>query len=136
MKLIKLTYIAHGWNLAFCKEPLIAESVQAWKYGPVIESLYHSFKHYGNGSIPAKEAEAITPEEMAAPVRAVLEKTWEKYSPLSAVHLSSLTHQPGTPWSQVWAEGKATRWTVIPDDRIQDFYERKLKTPAETGIGH
>lgn len=48
MKLIKLVYLAHGWNLGLTGEPLITEHVQAWRYGPVIPSIYHDFKEYGN----------------------------------------------------------------------------------------
>src|SRR5579871_2106878 len=74
MKLIKLVYIAHAWNLAFYKKPLISESVQAWKYGPVIESLYHGFKHFRNSTIPQKEAESLPQVDVDAPTRALLEK--------------------------------------------------------------
>src|SRR5256885_15287234 len=51
MKLQKLIYFAHGWYWAIKNEPLIDESVEAWKYGPVIPSVYHAFKHYGTDSI-------------------------------------------------------------------------------------
>ena len=47
MKLIKLVYIAHGWYLALNEgKSLINEAIQAWKYGPVIHSLYHKLKKY------------------------------------------------------------------------------------------
>ncbi|QLH42366.1 MAG: DUF4065 domain-containing protein [Coxiellaceae bacterium] len=51
MKLAKLIYVAHGWSLALNDVPLIDEAVQAWKFGPVIESVYHEFKHFGNDVI-------------------------------------------------------------------------------------
>ena len=51
MKLQKLIYFAHGWHLAIIGEPLIDECVQAWSYGPVIDSIYHEFKEYGSGPI-------------------------------------------------------------------------------------
>ena len=46
LQLIKLVYLAHGWHLGLTGRPLISETVQAWKYGPVIKSLYDRFKRY------------------------------------------------------------------------------------------
>ncbi len=51
MKLVKLVYVAHGWYLGLTGEPLIAEGVQAWKYGPVVPSVYDKFKMYGGSAI-------------------------------------------------------------------------------------
>ena len=59
LKLIKLVYLAHGWHLGFTENPLIADYVHAWTYGPVIPELYHEFKKYRNQPIKelAREAE-------------------------------------------------------------------------------
>jgi uncharacterized phage-associated protein len=52
MKIQKLVYFSHGWHLSINNgRALIDEAVQAWTYGPVIPSLYHEFKKYGNGPI-------------------------------------------------------------------------------------
>ncbi|WP_369210846.1 Panacea domain-containing protein [Xylella fastidiosa] len=45
MQVLKLVYIAHGWHLGFRKEPLIDESVEAWRHGPAIRSLYNKIKN-------------------------------------------------------------------------------------------
>jgi len=39
MQLVKLVYIAHGWHLGLHHSQLLTESIQAWKYGPVIPSV-------------------------------------------------------------------------------------------------
>lgn len=138
MKLIKLTYISHGWNLAFYSKPLISESVQAWKYGPVVQSLYHGFKQFGNEEIPKSELECLQDlsKEFVSENVPLLEKVWEKYGGLSGLQLSALTHQPGTPWDKVWnhGDGKNLIGAIIPDDLIKEFYIEKLKT--KTGSGH
>ena len=53
MQVIKLVYFAHGYNLAILDRPLIDDHVEAWKFGAVIPSLYHSLKIYGSGVIKA-----------------------------------------------------------------------------------
>ena len=54
--LIKRVYIAHGFALALLRRGLLDrrfDKVEAWKYGPVIPSVYHSFKQYKRGNIDA-----------------------------------------------------------------------------------
>ena len=48
MQLLKLVYIAHGWNLAINDRPLINDRVEAWRYGPVIPKIYQDLKQWGN----------------------------------------------------------------------------------------
>ena len=54
MKLQKLVYIAHGWHLGLFDGLLISERVEAWRWGPVIESLYHEFKEFAKQPITRK----------------------------------------------------------------------------------
>lgn len=45
--LVKRVYIAHGFSLALFHKSLLDprfDKVEAWRYGPVIPSVYHSFK--------------------------------------------------------------------------------------------
>lgn len=108
LKLQKLVYYAHGWWLALTDEPLINESIAAWRYGPVVESLYHVFKHFGAAPIYATEP-SVTPEgEIHIPLISkddttrwsFLKKIWEIYGRYDAVALSSMTHKEGTPWQE------------------------------------
>jgi len=136
MKLIKLVYIAHGWSLALLKRPLISETVQAWKYGPVIESLYHGFKHRADSEIPKSEAQSLPVVDIDPESVTLLEKVWDKYGGLTGLHLSALTHQPGTPWYQIWEQdgGKDMKGSEIPNVKIEEFYTGKLET--KVGSGH
>ena len=56
MKLQKLVYFADGLHLAFGQGPLVREPFEAWKYGPVVPDLYHKFKNYFAGPVPANHA--------------------------------------------------------------------------------
>ena len=44
LQVIKMAHIAHGYSLAIHNEPLVDEAVEAWKYGPVVPSLYYRAK--------------------------------------------------------------------------------------------
>jgi len=138
MKLQKLVYFAHGWHLAFTEEPLIKEHVEAWKFGPVIPSVYHEFKDYGDDTIPklatifdldSGTLDLVTPriaeDSQAIPL---LNRMWETYGKYSGVQLSNATHLPGTPWYVVWEErgGKNRLGTDIPDELIKEYFKGKM----------
>jgi uncharacterized phage-associated protein len=131
MKLIKLVYIAHGWYLALANKPLIWEPIEAWQYGPVIESLYHAFKRYGNTPLPLSAAtDAVITDNEHKDVERLLNKVWEAYSKFSAAQLSTITHQPDTPWSQVYDPNQ--RRITIPDELIKKHYQNKIDASRRT----
>jgi uncharacterized phage-associated protein len=137
MKLLKLVFFAHGWHLAFTKQPLIQERVEAWQYGPVIPVLYHTFKRFGNDPITEDATELriqngkltfFTPriqpscdDPSSAEAKVLIGRVWETYGQHSAVQLSNATHLPGTPWQKTYRPG--VRSLIIPDDVIRDYYD-------------
>lgn len=139
MKLLKLTYLAHGWTLCFTDAPLIRESVQAWKYGPVIPSLYEYFKRYGRSPVDAAAEINVLPE-MSQPtpnqtkwIHGVLGGVWTAYKGYSGLQLSALTHIDGSPWHVTWFErgGKDRMGCAIDNLLIRDYFKALL--PADRG---
>jgi len=131
MKLMKLVYLAHGWNLAIFSESLLNEAIQAWRYGPVIESLYQQFKHCGNEQI-REFAKSIDRQEVLPHVphtdqvtSALLDKIWQSYGWQSGIQLSNLTHEAGSPWHKAWNEqgGKDIKNYSISNDLIKQHYQ-------------
>ncbi|MDR3706862.1 MAG: DUF4065 domain-containing protein [Capsulimonadaceae bacterium] len=100
MKLQKLVYFAHGWHLGLFGTPLINERIQAWKYGPVVPSLYSEFQAYGSSPITGCVACVAPLDKADHTTREFLKLIWNSYKKFSALDLSSFTHQPGTPWSK------------------------------------
>lgn len=144
MKIQKLVYFAHGWELGLKGRPLINERVEAWPYGPVVPSLYHEFKVYGSGTItePASSVEATGSKLRfvipAIPVadteaRALLAKIWDVYGHRTGPQLSAMTHIPGSPWHTVSTQNPGVRSVDIPDDLIQrwfsDLAQRNVGNP-------
>lgn len=138
MKLQKLVYFALGWSLSFNKTDIIGgEPVQAWKYGPVIPSLYHSLKFYGNNpvtdvipglfgaydeegnQISEPEPSRIEPNDVRT--INVLNSVWNAYKDFTATQLSDITHRHNTPWKMHFQDGG--RNIEIPKETIQAFYD-------------
>jgi len=140
MKLLKLCYIAHGWYMAFYNEDLIDETIYAWKYGPVIESIYHQFKPYGNGQInrlysnPFSNGKYPLPNDKA--VEDFLDLIWDSYGKYTGVELSSMTHQQGTPWDIVWNKNRGCdlQHAIIPNELIKEHYQQLLIMKASVTI--
>lgn len=42
IKLQKLCYLAQGWHLTWLGDPLFDDEIKAWRYGPVVYSLYQN----------------------------------------------------------------------------------------------
>lgn len=120
MQILKLVYIAHGWNLGLYGNPLINESVEAWQYGPVIPSLYHAYKRFG--SSPIDDCPGAGPNEFGNDERRVMDQVWSGYGSRSGISLSTLTHQPGSPWFISYNE--QGRGATISNDLIEDHYRR------------
>lgn len=119
MELIKLTYIAHGWMLGLYSTPLIRDEVEAWKYGPVIPSLYHKTKKFG--SKPVTDRLSRFPKELDVYERSLVDQVFCKYGKLGGMALSALTHENGSPWEQIW---DGTYADPIPDDLIEHHYKQ------------
>ena len=122
MSLLKLTYIAHGWNLEMRSEPLISNRIEAWRYGPVIPEVYRSFRHQG---INPKQPDASFPSPTEAADVGFLEQIYGIYGSLDAFRLSELTHEAGGPWETASKLGGA--FAEIPNDLILGHYVHKRR---------
>jgi uncharacterized phage-associated protein len=125
LQLIKLVYIAHGWMLALHQRPLIGDRIEAWKYGPVIPSLYHDLKRYGGGSVKEPVSTFLhfrSVPELDEDESDLVSQVYKAYGKRTGIQLSALTHQPGTPWADTWKPNFLG--LAISNDLIADHYRQ------------
>ena len=95
MKLQKLLYYCQGYSLGLTGKPAFEDKIEAWKYGPVVDSVYQEYKKYNRGIIPYEEIkeEEIQDDMLRAIVRLVLSDK----SRYSGGTLARATHNEA-PW--------------------------------------
>ena len=116
MKLIKLVYFSYAWHYAIFNKKLFTEKIEAWRYGPVIPSIYHEFKRFGNSKVGLYSID-FEPESnnVSYPIVSqndedalnIVGTIWEIYKKYSGWELSKITHD-GKPWKSAFAEGENT----------------------------
>ena len=122
MHVLKLVYLCHGWVLGLTDQPLVDEPVEAWRYGPVVPSVYRRYKSFGRDAIttvPIDRSGMLG--EQQREFTAVVEEVYRDYS---ALELSSLTHQPDTPWDTT--RRKYGIGAIIPNELIRKHYRELL----------
>lgn len=139
--LVKRVYIAHGFALALLGRGLLDprfDKVEAWKYGPVIPSVYHSFKQ--NKAKPIEDGAVVMgwDEKNRCPVfntpnltdryeRRVVEMVWKRYKEYSDNELVTLTHMKGTPWDMCFIKDENV---AIPDILTENYYRKLIERIA------
>lgn len=118
LSLEKLVYFAYADYLCKYSDRLFEDRIYAFKHGPVIESVYQTYKKSGYQYLEPLQfdADAICirtdVKEMPAKSRILfarngaeklksIDTTIEKYGKLTARELVDITHRKGSPWSFV-----------------------------------
>ena len=136
--LMKRVYIAHGFSLALNGKSLLDprfDKVEAWKYGPVIPSVYHYFKQYKAVPITEKAVVMEWDDKTCTPLfpdpalkdeyaKKVVEMVWKRYNDFSDNEMVALTHRDGTPWAVCYIPGQNA---PIPDEVTAMYYKKLVE---------
>lgn len=128
MQLIKLVYIAHGMTLGLLGRALLDEQVEAWKYGPVVRSVYDAVSQYGSSPIDTvvrREHYSAYESFLAPDEIQIIDYVSDTYGGLSAFELSDATHAEGTPWYSTM-QRVGGYYPCISDDEIEIFYKNHV----------
>ena len=133
LKLVKLVYIAHGFLLALLNKSFINErydKVEAWRFGPVIPTVYHTFKYNANNPIKERGVVFLSDDnkfvypKISQEAVLVLDFVWKRYGKMSSSTLVDLLHIDGSPWKTFYIEGKNVE---IPDSVTKGYYAALFK---------
>lgn len=135
LKLQKLLYYVYTEFLMRTGEKLFGDSIVAYRYGPVVEDVFHRYKSYGSSVIDYEEDEtityatddlAVTPSfmKLASSEHGVVAldcilTALEKYKEYSAGQLVEKTHLKDGPWERVYQNGRNSE---ITDDLILQYH--------------
>jgi uncharacterized phage-associated protein len=122
LKLQKLVYYAQGFHLALYDAPLFRDDIQAWDHGPVVASLYHSYKEHGSGGIPVPsdfDASAALDEKE----RNLLDEVWNVYGQFSAWKLRNMTHE-----EPPWRDTPKGRGSVIDREALRAYFKTQVRS--------
>lgn len=123
MKLLKLTYISHGYYLAFTNKPLFDNKIEAWQYGPVIPDLYHIIKRTNFQDKDYNILEMYSNKSLLKEDNKFISVIWNAYKKFDGGQLSSKTHESGTPWDKVY---NGESFKVINNQIIKEYYKNKI----------
>ena len=124
MQVQKLVYISQGYSLALLDRPLFENHIHAWQWGPVIPKLYKALQKYGNGHVTELIPDAGGDIPVSTDEYSLIQNVWEAYGDFTGAQLSTLTHKPGTPWSETWANNK---FGIIDPEIIAEHYRRLVE---------
>ena len=129
MQVIKLVYLCHGWMLGLYGRPLIAEHVEAWRYGPVIPELYQAIKKYKSDPVDY-------PIRNTCPNCAgfdyhennLIEQVHQKYGMMTGIQLSALTHEEDSPWAITIKNSGLS--AIISNDLIEHHFRNRASVSS------
>ncbi len=132
LKLEKLTYFCYADYLSETNKSLFVDKIYAYKFGPVVSSVYKAYKKNRLGSEDNRTIYESFANKMARQSRIVaardgleklisINKTIEKYKDYTALELVNLTHKEKSPWSNC-GEGKEIN-KIMSDEVIKKFHK-------------
>lgn len=131
LSLEKLVYFAYADYLCEHSERLFEDQIYAFTHGPVVDSVYETYKRSGSQyvkplefgddsdvrtgvkELPAR-SRILFAKDGAEKLRSI-DQTIQKYGKYTAGTLVDLTHRSGSPWSYV---DSAKAYQVISDELI------------------
>lgn len=116
LKLQKILYFVQAEFLVSKDEPCFDDVIEAWDFGPVVESVYKEYAVHG-GNLIFSPSESTSGYHIKHNDRELIDGILEKVKKCSASYLAGIIfHQ--TPW----IKGRARLNRIITNESLKDFF--------------
>ena len=119
IKINKLTYFALVWFGVLYKKKLFDENPEAYKYGPVFQSLREEWGMCSNNPISNQDLKYDC-EDLDDNISDFLDRIIKKYGKMSAFELVDKSHD------DVWLSAKNSISNEMSWENIVNFYQQNL----------
>jgi uncharacterized phage-associated protein len=119
----KILYLAQMMRLGRTSgsQALVFESFQAWDYGPVLPTVYHRLKAFGNG--PAGDVFLAFPSIDGTAEADLIDEAVHSLRDKTPGQLVAITHWEGGAWAKNYRPG--ARSLIIPNADIYEEYRKR-----------
>jgi uncharacterized phage-associated protein len=119
LKLQKLLYYAKGFHQAIFEKTLFPEKIEAWVHGPVVSTIYHTYKQHGSN--PITKVEYDPTDKFDEEQLELLNEIWTVFGQFSAWKLRDMTHN-----EKPWLDHEANA-SIIEDRELEEYFKTRLK---------
>ncbi len=130
MKLQKILYLANGIQYKRKGEKLIREKFEAWNYGPVIRTVYSTYKDCKGNNINEPIDDLIYTDglnfiksssiQMEDADFNIIKEAWDNAKNLDAFTLSAWSHNKNSPWDKAFNNNPKS--VYIADEDIKSYF--------------
>jgi len=99
LQLQKILYYVQAKFLVERNAPCFKDAIVAWKYGPVVESVYHNYKYNFADAIKVKS----NTSEISVQDQTLINDICDIKSACDAFELVRATHEED-PWREIWGD--------------------------------
>lgn len=119
LKLQKLLYYCQGAHYVWDQEQLITDNIfEAWEYGPVLRTIYHEYKRFGQNDITLNTfAQSDRFDKLLLNEQETIQAVWNQLKNFSAFELVEQTHN-----EKPWQESARNNKLFIEESNIRDYF--------------
>lgn len=135
LKLQKLVYLCFADYLCDMERVLFTDKIYAFKYGPVVDTVYKKYKEYGYEAIDDEKGDIDSKGILEMPAKSrilfaedgtgkiiSIENTLKKYGDLTSTELVNITHKEDSPWKKTY-RGEEKTYSQIELDTIKKYHK-------------
>lgn len=119
-KLQKLLYYAYGFYYALHGEALFQDTLEAWRHGPVVPSLYRNYHGYGKNLIPFNPDTSI-PTVFSEEQEDFLRDIYWEFAQYAAWKLTAMTHEEAP-----WQDSRKDASVAIAPLTLKQYFSQRV----------